>query len=91
MWAECLMQGNWSVIYRTLDGKNIGEYTNLAPAGEQVRWGFREDLPQDVKAQLEQKVFASRVEGFEEKIAVIAAKQLATQEDTAFQEAFSSL
>lgn len=90
-WAECLMQGNWSVAYRTLDGKNIGEYANLAAPGEPVRWGFREDLPQDVKVNLEQKVFASRVEGFEEKIAVIAAKQLAAEEGTAFQAAFSSL
>lgn len=90
-WAECLMQGNWSVAYRTLDGKNIGEYSNLAAPGEPVRWGFRENLPQDVKVNLEQKVFASRVEGFEEKIAVIATKQLAAEEGTAFQAAFSSL
>jgi hypothetical protein len=90
-WAECLMQGNWSVAYRTLDGKNIGEYANLAAPGEPVRWGFREDLPQDVKVNLEQKVFSSRVEGFEEKIAVIATKQLAAEEGTAFQAAFSSL
>ncbi len=90
-WAECLMQGNWAVIYRTLDGKNIGEYINLAAPGEPVRWGFRESLGKDAVSQLEQKIFANRVEGFEEKIAVIATKQLASEDGNAFQRAFDSL
>lgn len=90
-WAECLMQGNWSVLYRTLDGKNIGEYTNLAEPGEPVRWGFREGLSKDETKHFEDKIFANRVEGFEEKIAVIAAKQLASEEGNAFQRAFDSL
>jgi hypothetical protein len=90
-WAECLMQGNWSVLYRTLDGKHVGEYTNIAAPGQPVQWGYREKLPQNVRAEYEQKIFANRVADFEEKIAVIATKQLASEEGTAIQRAFDSL
>ncbi len=32
-WAECVMNGNWGVYYRTLDGEHIGVYQNTAAEG----------------------------------------------------------
>jgi len=91
-WAECLMHGNWRVTYRTLDGKSIGAYENIAGPGDVPVYAFREQLPKDVKETIEQEIFASRIEGFEEKIALLAEKQdIAAGEKTGFQRVFDSL
>jgi hypothetical protein len=89
-WAECLMNGNWSVYYRTLDGKNIGVFENVADAGP-ARWDFRENLPSHVKKEIELTVFASRVPDFEQKLAVIAGKENLQDTRTGFQRIFDSL
>jgi hypothetical protein len=89
-WAECLMQGNHSVYYRTLDGKNIGIFRNLGET-QSPRWGFDETLSEVVRKEVENRVIASRVEGFEQKVAVLAQKEVAAQQGTAFQRAFDSL
>lgn len=89
-WAECLMKGNWAVYYRTLDGENIGMYTNVGDA-ETPQWDYREDLPNTVKRQIEDEVVASRADGYEKKIAVLAEKQLAMDDRTALQRNFDAL
>lgn len=89
-WAECLSKGNWGVYYRTLDGTNIGSFENTGTA-ETPQWSYRENLPNDVKKQIESDIIASRTEGFEEKVSVLAEKQIELQEGTPLQRAFDSL
>ena len=90
-WAECLMLGNWGVHYRTLDGKNIGTFTNRGSA-EQANWSFIENLPKNVTAEIEGTIFAARVPGFEEKIQVLAEREhIDLGGQTTFQRIFSSL
>lgn len=91
-WCECLMKGNWAVYYRSLDGKNIGVYENLAEAEEVPDYGFLESLPENVQKDIEAQVMASRVEGFEAKLQVLAQKEVfAGGPDTPFQQVFDSL
>lgn len=89
-WAECLMQGNWSVEYRTLDGKNIGSFENIGTTTTPV-WGYRENFPEDVRKAIENKIVANRVPGWEEKVTVLAQKQLAMDNQSGFQKAYGSL
>ena len=89
-WSECLMQGNWAVYYRSLDGKNIGVYRNLGASDTPI-WGYDEGLPAKARAELEEMIIATRVEGWEEKVAALAERQLATEDGSKFQQAFSSL
>jgi hypothetical protein len=89
-WAECVMQGNHEVVYRSFDGQNIGVFTNLG-TGDSPAWGFKEDFTPATKKELEARVFSSRVPGFEEKIQALAERELSMEGDTAFQKAFSSL
>lgn len=89
-WAECLMKGNWAVDYRTLDGKNIGTFENIATTDSPV-WGFREDLPENVKRGIEDGIVANRVPDWMEKVTVLAGKQIAMDGENGFQRAFGSL
>jgi len=89
-WAECLMRGNWAVFYRTFDGKNIGSFTNIGST-ETPRWGYQESLPTAVRREIEATIIDNRVDGWQEKVALLAEKQLMIEEGTAFQRAFSSL
>lgn len=89
-WAECLMQGNWAVYYRSLDGKNIGVYENISTT-ESPMWTFRENLPTPAQKEIEARIFAARTEGWAEKAQVLAEKQLDLQEQTPFQLTYDSL
>ena len=89
-WAECLMQGNRAVYYRTLDGKNIGSYENVGTS-DIPRWGFREDLPETVKASIEAHIVNARVPDFEGQAQLVAERELAGREGTAWQLIYSSL
>ncbi|MCF6287082.1 MAG: hypothetical protein L3K26_18130 [Candidatus Hydrogenedentes bacterium] len=89
-WAECVMNGNQGVSYRTFDGKNIGVFSNQG-TGENPAWGFMEGLIPVTRKEIENKIIASRVEGFEEKIQALAERQLAMEDGSGFQRAFSSL
>jgi hypothetical protein len=89
-WAECVMNGNWSVYYRTLDGQHVGVYQNVATAGP-PRYGFI-DAPDEMAAkQIEAEIFASRTPGFEEKLEQLAQKQIERDERTPLQRNFESL
>ncbi len=89
-WAECLMNGNNSVNYRTFDGKNIGVFSNMG-TGEDTAWGFMEDLSPSAKKEIEDKIVANRVDGFEEKVQALAERQISLEDETGMQRAFSSL
>lgn len=89
-WAECVMQGNHEVVYRTFDGQNIGVFTNLG-TGESPAWGFNENFAPAAKKELEARVFASRVPDFEAKIQALAEREFSMEGDTEFQKVFSSL
>ena len=89
-WAECLMLGNWGVYYRTLDGKNVGVYENVAESGP-PQYGFREDLDSHAQKEIEGRIFDARVEGYEAKLKVLADKQLVRKSESDFQRTFDSL
>lgn len=90
-WSECLMVGNWGVYYRSLDGKNIGVYENVATPGLPAQYVFREDLDEVQKKEIEARVFEARTEGFEEKVKMLAERQLIQQGESGFQRAFDSM
>lgn len=89
-WAECLMRGNWGVYYRTLDGKNIGVYENIGTV-DTPKWGFRETLPADAQKHVEAMVIANRVPDFQNKVKMLAERQVASQDGTVWQRNFDSL
>lgn len=89
-WAECLMRGNRSVYYRTLDGKNIGSYENIG-SPETPRWGFKENLPEELQKSIEADIVNARVPDFEGQVQAIAERELAGREGTEWQRVYSSL
>ncbi|MFO7976967.1 MAG: hypothetical protein R6V12_20335 [Candidatus Hydrogenedentota bacterium] len=89
-WAECVMNGNWSVFYRTLDGINIGTYENVAQAGPPV-YEYRAMLPEEVQKSIEETIIASRTEDYEEKVLMLADRQEELEVKTKFQRVFDSI
>ena len=89
-WAEALMLGNRAVYFRSLDGKNVGLYSNIGTA-ETPRWTVQEIHDRPLREGIQSRVFQARVPGFEEKVQHLAERELAGMEGTAFQRAFSSL
>jgi hypothetical protein len=89
-WAECLMMGNWAVYYRTLDGKNIGIYEDIAEEGP-PRYGFKEDMPPHVQKEVEEMIVSSRVEDYQAKVKVLAEKEAVRSGDTSMQQLYDSL
>jgi uncharacterized membrane-anchored protein YhcB (DUF1043 family) len=89
-WAECLMNGNWSVYFRTIDGSHIGSYENAGASGA-PRYEFRENLPSNIQADIESQIAASRVDGYEDKIAVLQSKASIHDTRSKVQRRFSSL
>lgn len=90
IWAECLMNGNWSVYYRTIDGRHIGSYENVSTTSS-PEYQFREDLPSRLRGEIEDEIKAARVEDFEDKIAVLKQKQAVFNTKTGFQNRYNSL
>lgn len=90
-WAECLMKGSWGVYYRTLDGKNIGVFQNTKPGAITPVWGFQENLPTQVKAQIEQEITLFRPPNFEQIVSKLAEKQLSAEPKSTLQKLYSSL
>lgn len=89
-WAECLMNGNWSVYFRTIDGKHVGSYENVSGT-QPPQYAFREDLPQSVRSEIEDQIVSARVEGYEEKIAVLHQKQEIYETNSRMQSRYNSL
>ncbi len=89
-WAECLMNGNWSVYFRTIDGTNVGSYENISTTNV-PEYRFREDLPANTKLEIEEQIVAARVPDFAEKVAVLEGKQAVYDTKTGLQKTFESL
>lgn len=89
-WAECLMNGNWSVYFRTIDGTNVGSYENISSTNI-PQYQFREDLTANVKLEIEEQIVAARVPDYAEKVAVLEGKQAVYDTKTNLQKTFDSL
>ncbi|MCC6487872.1 MAG: hypothetical protein IT364_10265 [Candidatus Hydrogenedentes bacterium] len=89
-WAECVMNGNWGVLYRTLDGKHIGIYQNVEASGT-PKYALIDIKDENAASNIEAQIFASRTPGFEDKLEQLAQKQLVTDERTPLQKNFESL
>ncbi|GMV94897.1 MAG: hypothetical protein AMXMBFR82_46750 [Candidatus Hydrogenedentota bacterium] len=89
-WAECVMNGNWGVYYRTLDGEHVGVYQSTSALGS-PDYQFLDIRDEAARSNVEAQIFASRTEGFEEKLELLAKKQLVVDDRTPFQKSFESL
>jgi hypothetical protein len=89
-WAECLMNGNWSVYYRTLDGTYVGTYENTSPSGA-PKYAFREDLPESMKSDISAQLSAARPDDYDAKYKILMGKEAIHDNETNLQKKFSSL
>lgn len=89
-WAEAVMNGNWSVYFRTLDGSSVGIYERV-PGSNPPEYAFRQFLAPPVAKQIEQEVIAARVPGYEEKISQLAQREVMMEENSGMQRVFDSL
>ena len=90
VWAECLMNGNWSVYYRSLDGEHVGAFENIG-GSDSPDYEFREDLPVEATQQIAAAITAARPPDYQEKFAVLQAKQDVYDTRTTTQRNFDSL
>ena len=90
MWSECLMNGNWSVYYRAIDGSHVGVYEDTAP-GETVRYEFREAASEEEKLHIEQTIAEFRPANYEQNLEVLAQKQSVGISKTPLQQTYDSL
>ncbi len=72
LWAECLMNGNWSVYYRTIDGQYVGSYENTS-ATATPKFEFRQDLPENVRMDIGDQITSARSEDYADNKVVIEA------------------
>ncbi|MFP4171800.1 MAG: hypothetical protein ACLFV4_02710 [Candidatus Hydrogenedentota bacterium] len=89
-WAECLMNGNWSVYFRTIDGTHSGIYMNMAESGD-PRYEFVLDLPRETRSHVEEAVTHHRSSAYEQQVEALAGQDKELQTETAWQRAFGSL
>lgn len=89
-WAECLMNGNWSVYFRTIDGTHSGIYMNMAESGD-PRYEFVLDLPRETRRHVEEAVSHHRSPAYEQQIEALAEQDKELQTETGWQRAFRSL
>jgi hypothetical protein len=89
-WAEALMNGNWSVYFRTLDGKDIGIYEKVAGTNP-PQYAFRQFLSPAEERTIEEQVIAARTPGYQEKINTLAQREVTMQDRTGLQRVFDSL
>ena len=89
-WAECLMNGNWSVYFRTIDGQQSGIYMNVADTGD-PRYEVVLDLPRDVRRHVEEAVMHHRSPAFEQQVEALAEQDRQLQSETGWQRVFRSL
>jgi len=73
-WAECLMNGNWSVYFRTIDGNTVGSYENTAGSGP-PQYEFRQDIQSGLRGDIVNALESARPEDWKEKFQVLREKQ----------------
>jgi hypothetical protein len=89
-WAECLMNGNWSVYFRTLDGSIVGSYENVAGSGP-PQYEFRQDVQQEMRADIVAAIESARPEDWEEKFKLLKEKEKIYEAKTDLQRDYDSL
>ena len=89
-WAECLMNGNWSVYFRTLDGSNVGSYENVAGSGP-PRYEFRQDVQPELRSDIVAAIESARPEDWRQKFDVLLEKEKIYEAKTPLQKTFDSL
>lgn len=89
-WAECVMNGNWSVYYRTIDGGATGVYDNVKLTGS-PRYEFRQDLDAEHIAMIADIIESNRTPDFAEKLAVLAESQVLAEGKPEYQRVYDSL
>ncbi len=90
VWAECVMNGNWSVYYRTIDGKNIGVFQNVAESGP-PRYEFVQNLPPEMVREIEATIASRRTPDYLDKIQLLAEKQNIVETKTSWQRVYNSM
>lgn len=90
MWAECVMNGNWSVYYRTIDGAHVGVYENAAVSGT-PQYGFRDQTAKEVRENIEAAIAGMRSPDYQQKIAALVDKQTIVDHKSEGQKVFDSL
>jgi hypothetical protein len=89
-WAECLMQGNWAVRFRTLDGENVGSFENVGTAAN-PQWGVKEFADPAAQREVAALIAAKRTPNFEEAVALLIEKEKKAQGSSDRQRKFDSL
>lgn len=89
-WAECLMQGNWAVRYRTLDGQNTGTFQNIGTA-QAPKWGVKEDYTPQAQREIAATIEAARTPNFEQAVAMLLEKEKTQRGGSTLQRNFDSL
>ncbi len=89
-WAECVMNGNWSVYWRTIDGLHVGSYENISGT-DSKEYAFLERLPETVQAEIGDQVTAARSENFADQLLILQSKQAIYETKTQHQLIFESL
>ncbi|MBN2309499.1 MAG: hypothetical protein JXR94_11040 [Candidatus Hydrogenedentes bacterium] len=91
VWAECLMNGNWSTYYRSIDGEHVGVYQNVGGA-EPARYDFVEaDLSENARKSIEEQIVLERPEGWAERVAILTQRQQALEHKSDLQRTMDSL
>lgn len=89
-WAECLMNGNWSVYFRTLDGSIVGSYENVAGSGP-PRYEFRQDVQSELRSDIVAAIESARPEDWKQKFDVLLEKEKIYEAKTPLQKTLDSL
>ncbi len=89
-WAECIMNGNWSVYWRTIDGLHVGSYEDISGTNAK-EYAFREGLPATVQAEIGDQVTAARGDDFADQLIILQSKQAVYETKTPQQRVFDSL
>ncbi len=88
-WAECVMEGNSAVYYRSLDGLCAGIYRNAGSA-ETPSWRFTEIMDPKEQEGITSKIAPLRIDGFEQKAQLLTG-QAVGKSKTSIKNIFSSL
>lgn len=89
-WAECVMNGNKSVFYQTIDGKHVGVFENVNTAGGPKDYQFNDDITGAEKKRVVEAIKSARTEDYREKIAILEGKQSLIEARSGIQRAFSA-
>ncbi len=89
-WAECLMNGNWSVYFRTIDGNTVGSYENVAGSGP-PQYEFRQDVQSGLREDIIAALESARPEDWQAKFQILREKEKIYEAKSPLQRDYESL